>query len=504
MKNSMNLDQSKIDLSQAQSPLTPDHFFARLINIFCCKKHCRSPRPSVKFFVMKQLATLLVLVLSLLLGLTGSAPAQTQIKLTTTQAGIYRVTTNQLANALGLSPVAAANLIATGNLTLLNQGQTNSWLPAADNSQLTFYAQAFNNNYTTNNVYWLVPGTNLPMATVNGGAPAAAPTNQYYLCTRSFEVDSTNYARYDLVKSPETNYWFWAQVTGGIPRYAHPFSYTNNSAFDAFGPTNIPSQFNARMMAVTATNQSFTLVLNGKTDIAWTVNWLENFGNNLLATSTNFTFSIPSTMLQANPLNTFTFQDSSASGLGSVWLLDSFTVKYPRQYVTTNGSLLCTANSNAVVTLQGFANGNITVLDVTQPQAPLLVNNLNVESASGSWRASLVPQQQNASYAACQLGSELDVAGLEAITPVGLANATNRGAFVIIAPTNLMEAAQPLANYRNAQGLETMVVSLESVYNEFDNGLREPKAISNFLAYAWQNWTVKPAYALLVGKGTYD
>ncbi|MEI6078704.1 MAG: C25 family cysteine peptidase, partial [Verrucomicrobiota bacterium] len=453
---------------------------------------------------MKQLATLLVLVFSLLLGLTGSAPAQTQIKLTTTQAGIYRVTTNQLATALGLSPLAAGNLIATGNLTLLNQGQTNSWLPAADNSQLTFYAQAYNNNYTTNNVYWLVPGTNLPMASVNAANPAAQ-TNEYYLCTRNFELDSTNYARYDLVKNPETNYWFWTQLSGGTRKTLPSFSFTNSGAFDAVGPTNVPSQFNVRLMAVTQnTVQSVTLVLNGKTDIAWTANWLDNFVNNLLATPTNFTFTIPTPMLKLGPSNVFTFQDNSSAGVGSVWLMDGFTVQYPRQYLAVNGSLQCSANSNTVVTLQGFTNSNVTVLDITQPQTPLLVNNLNVESASGSWRASLVPQQQNASYAACQLGSELDVAGLEAIMPVGLASGTNRGAFIIIAAKNLIAAAQPLANYRNAQGLETLVVSLESVYNEFDNGLREPKAISNFLAYAGQNWTVKPAYALLVGKGTYD
>jgi hypothetical protein len=52
--------------------------------------------------------------------------------------------------------------------------------------------------------------------------------------------------------------------------------------------------------------------------------------------------------------------------------------------------------------------------------------------------------------------------------------------------------------------LETKLVSLESVYNEFNGGLREPVALSNFLAYAWQQWTVKPAYVLLMGNGTFD
>ena len=450
---------------------------------------------------MKILINFIFLVFTWLLVATGSVEAQTQIKLTTTQTGIYRVTTNQLANALGLSPLAVSNLIATGNFTLLNQGKTNGWLAGANNSQLVFYAQSYINNYTTNNVYWLVTGTNLPLALVNGSNPNAQ-TNEYYLCNSSFEVDSTNYSRYDLANNPDNNYWYWAQVSGG-GRFAIPFSYTNTTAFNAFGPTNIPSQLNVRVRAVTTTNQSVNLTVNGQANVAWTNNWVDLDGNDPNGTATNFTFTIPTTVLQMWSSNVFKFANNSAAS-SSVWLLDGFTVQYPRLYVATNGSLLCSANSNTVVTLQGFTNGNITVLDVTQPQVPQVVTNLNVESVSGAWQASLVPAQQNANYAACQLGSELDVAKLEAITPVGLASGTNRSVFVIIAPTNLLAATQPLADYRNAQGLETKVVSLESVYNEFDNGLREPKAISNFLAYAWQNWQVHPAYALLVGKGTYD
>jgi hypothetical protein len=68
----------------------------------------------------------------------------------------------------------------------------------------------------------------------------------------------------------------------------------------------------------------------------------------------------------------------------------------------------------------------------------------------------------------------------------------------------LQSAATNLANYRNAQGLETRVIPLEAIYNEFNYGLREPEALRTFLAQAYNTWQLPPAYVVLAGNGTYD
>ena len=410
------------------------------------------------------------------------------IKLTTSQSGIYGVTADSLATLLGLTADAVRSRIAHGEFNLLHQGLTIAWLPASDGSLLRFYAEARHNNYTDQNVYWLMDGTNQPPIPVDGGAPAAR-NNGYYLAATNFEQDI--YCEYQLASNPDSNYWFWANVVASHPLRG---SFTEGFALESLAPATTTAWLTVRVFGGTTTNHAMALTVNGITNAAWIGVW-----SNLQPAA--FTFAVPSTVLsQASNRVTFT----ALGNFASQWWLAGWQLVYPHVYACPSGQWLCGANSNAVVTLTGFTNPAVTVLDVTQPRALLSVTNLAIESVAGAWNVSFAPLQPSAGYSVCQAGSELAPDAMEAVWPVGLASPTNRAAFVLIAPTNLLAAAQPLADYRRQQGLETKVVSLESVYDEFNGGLREPVAISNFLAYAWQQWTVPPAYALLVGNGTYD
>jgi hypothetical protein len=68
----------------------------------------------------------------------------------------------------------------------------------------------------------------------------------------------------------------------------------------------------------------------------------------------------------------------------------------------------------------------------------------------------------------------------------------------------LADGTSALAEYRKNQGLETMVVDLDAIYDEFNAGIAEPLAIRAFLRYAVANWAQAPRYATLVGRGTFD
>ncbi|MFY9824778.1 MAG: C25 family cysteine peptidase, partial [Thermoanaerobaculia bacterium] len=80
----------------------------------------------------------------------------------------------------------------------------------------------------------------------------------------------------------------------------------------------------------------------------------------------------------------------------------------------------------------------------------------------------------------------------------------NRGAYLVIAPSGLQAAAKRLAGLRTAQGLETRVVDLQAIFDEFAFGAPSPHAIHDFLAYAWQSWSLPPRYVALAGAGTFD
>ncbi|HXO26337.1 MAG TPA: C25 family cysteine peptidase, partial [Thermoanaerobaculia bacterium] len=75
---------------------------------------------------------------------------------------------------------------------------------------------------------------------------------------------------------------------------------------------------------------------------------------------------------------------------------------------------------------------------------------------------------------------------------------------LIIAPQALLPAAQELASYRASQGLKTMVLDVQNIYDEMTGGLQNPHAIHDFLAYAHSYWNPAPRYVVLAGTGTLD
>jgi hypothetical protein len=85
-----------------------------------------------------------------------------------------------------------------------------------------------------------------------------------------------------------------------------------------------------------------------------------------------------------------------------------------------------------------------------------------------------------------------------------LSSPSNGADYVLIAPDSLLAATQSLADYRATQKLDTKVVALGDIYNEFNYGNASPHAIREFLSYALKRWRQAPSYVTLVGRGTLD
>jgi hypothetical protein len=76
--------------------------------------------------------------------------------------------------------------------------------------------------------------------------------------------------------------------------------------------------------------------------------------------------------------------------------------------------------------------------------------------------------------------------------------------YVVIAPEELSQTAQELADFRQGKGLTAMVVTLEDIYESFSHGMPDPQAIRDYLTYVYTKDGGKLKYAVLAGKGTYD
>ena len=94
---------------------------------------------------------------------------------------------------------------------------------------------------------------------------------------------------------------------------------------------------------------------------------------------------------------------------------------------------------------------------------------------------------------------------ISAYDPPDLYALSNSVDYIIIAPSAFITASQSLADYRAAQGLRTIVVDIQDIYNQFNYGIYHPLAIKRFLEYTYQSWQwPAPAYVLLVGDGHWN
>ena len=117
-----------------------------------------------------------------------------------------------------------------------------------------------------------------------------------------------------------------------------------------------------------------------------------------------------------------------------------------------------------------------------------------VVSGGGGYTATFVSTPaQGAHYFLSGAGAELSPKSITPHTPQDLSTAA--ADYVFITPQVFYTTTQTLADYRAAQGLVTLVVTAEELYDQFNYGIYHPIAVKNFLEYTFANWSAPPTYA---------
>ncbi|MEM0964021.1 MAG: type IX secretion system sortase PorU, partial [Bacteroidota bacterium] len=158
--------------------------------------------------------------------------------------------------------------------------------------------------------------------------------------------------------------------------------------------------------------------------------------------------------------------------------------------------------------LTGFS-GTPQVWDVTEPDR---IRALATQNASGG-----VAVQVEVTDAAAPRELVAFVPGSSRITapPAGrsVANQNLRGVtsfpdFVIVTHRNFAPAAEELAAYRRERdGLQTLIVDVEQIFNEFSGGQVDMRAVRDYLKFLYDRADTAaqlPDYVLLLGDGHYD
>lgn len=95
----------------------------------------------------------------------------------------------------------------------------------------------------------------------------------------------------------------------------------------------------------------------------------------------------------------------------------------------------------------------------------------------------------------------------ESIEPVALRDLhapTNVASFLIITSEGLRTSAEAYALWKQSNGFDCMVVTVNEIYDAFSYGIASPEVIREFIAYAYEHYAAPPIACLLFGDGTYD
>jgi hypothetical protein len=136
---------------------------------------------------------------------------------------------------------------------------------------------------------------------------------------------------------------------------------------------------------------------------------------------------------------------------------------------------------------------------------------LLVDRSSATWLNGLDPTPSGTAFRSEAGHSYIALAESALLSPqvrkpagASLKGKSHRAHWLLLAPREFLPAAKPLLDLRRSQGLLAKIVALEDVYSEFGFGEKSPKAIHDFLSFAFHNWRASPRYVVLLGDSTYD
>ena len=191
--------------------------------------------------------------------------------------------------------------------------------------------------------------------------------------------------------------------------------------------------------------------------------------------------------------------------------LDWMEIYYQRKFEALNDALLFTTTDAAGSVQYTVSNlsSDVRAFDVTDHSSVKQIKfnqtgsscTFQLQQASGVVREIAVVGKNGYSTPSAAVK-------IEKFTPNTLRDVQDQIDFIIISPNDkdFLSEANRLKDHRQLHdSLNTLVVNIQQIYNEFSGGLPDPLSIREFLRYTQNNWAdPKPRYVLLFGSGHYD
>ncbi len=346
--------------------------------------------------------------------------------------------------------------------------------------RILFYAAPDYSRYTDEIVYFLdYSGAVGARMVTRSGSPGSLPGGTPWV---TLNAEEDKYYQPTLA-ARNGDHWYWESIYPELPlNITLPLSTPQTGVADA--------QLTLWLHGFTNTDHRISATINGAA-IPGEVSW---HGNSAPVTGT---LSVPASALQ-NGNNQLVLSANVSNE--AVWF-DALQLTYASTQADSGQHWFSGESGPKKYALQGVANG-ASVYDITQPFTPQIASDftlasgtLTVGDADASAADYLIVEQAKTPTLITRTQSLTD--------PVGGAD------YIIITHPDFASAIAPLAAHRQAitgANAITQVVTadINAVYDTFGDGRMDAEAIKRYLQHAWDTWTLKPEYVLLVGDGHYD
>jgi peptidase C25-like protein len=195
--------------------------------------------------------------------------------------------------------------------------------------------------------------------------------------------------------------------------------------------------------------------------------------------------------------------------------LDVIEATYNRLYKARSNVLRFTSGGSGGVFeihVDGFTSTAIEIYDVTDPLSPLRIPDGTV-SGTGPYAVQFRTDATSGErrFIAFVPGTETTLSGTSAVadaasnlrTPSPY-DPTKEARAILITPEPFFAESDRLAGIRRNQGYVVEVAKIQDVYDEFNGGLKSPRAIRRYIRHGYLSWTPRPTYVVLAGDGSLD
>ena len=463
-------------------------------------------------------------------------------KISVTESGMYSITAQDLVAAgANIQTITPATLKLTNKgkqIPIFVRGEADKRFDLID--EIVFYAErqhgetSYIDPYSDENVYWLSwnAGPGIRMGTKTS-LPRANNIQTYrrFLTRAHIEkdlqfrrfrhvnlADSQTYIEFsqgllqrqfrltELPPLPDDS-WFWAQLSA-------PALKTFSFNLPGVSETALPTTIRASLHGRSNTAHNCTIWLNDKIEFGeahWEGETEYQIHNQEISQS--FITKGQNTIRITNPIN----PESPIDIILFNWL----QIDYWRDFIAESDVLpfgitpfpdeTGVVNPNFEVELKNFTTPDIEIYGIDGTRY-VGVSPVTDSKLPGTYKIALRSTQirpKDVSDPTIQYialtRSQFQKPKISVDAPSDLRSTHNAADYIIITHNHFIHDVQPLVDFRSKQGLRTKVVDVQNIYDEFNHGILNPKAIREFLSYTYHNWQPPaPTYVFLIGDTNID